>query len=135
MPRRSTRTSEAPPPEAANYHRMTVAAKQALHLDRMREPPVQCKRCETQVVPADAARHAATCAGRREPHPLSRWLSWREVRAMGVAKSTLSQWVRSRKVEARSEDGRRRFSERDVAKLILERGGPGSRTGTEGGRR
>lgn len=112
---------------------MSVAAKQALHRDRMREPPVQCKRCETQVVPSDAVRHAATCPGPREPHPLSRWLTWREVRALGIAKSTLSQWIASGRVRRKSENGCRRFLEHDIARLILERGGgSGSRTGTGG---
>lgn len=116
-----------------DYRRLSVAEKQARHRDTMREPDVVCPRCETRTTVADSLRHAEVCPGPREPHPLSKWLRWKEVRRLGVARSSIVRWVATGRVRVRAEAGYRLFLERDVKKQLLAR--VGSRNGTsEGGR-
>lgn len=101
------------------YRRMSLAGKQAAHRDRMREPAMACPRCEAQIVVADSLRHAEICPGRREPHPLSRWLTWSEVRSLGVPKSTIHRWIERGRIHVRGGARERRFLERDVKRWIL----------------
>lgn len=125
--------------DADRYRRLSVGAKQVAHRERMREPGVACPHCEAQTTTSDLLRHVDSCAGPREPHPLSKWAAWREVRAIGVAKGTLGRWVTQGRVRSRirAEGGRafRLYLLRDVTKLMAlrRRIGGGSKSGTRGG--
>jgi hypothetical protein len=123
------------------YHRLSISAKQARHREAMREPSIACPHCDTQTTAADLLRHLEACSGRREPHPLSKWVTWSEALALGVARDTLSRWVRQGRVRSRVSvrvDGernrgrpaRRRYLLRDVTKLLAlrKRISPNSRT-------
>ena len=109
-----------PPPRPAAYHLLSAADKQKLHRGKMREPAVACPRCETQTTVADLPRHLSTCAGPRDPHPLSEWLTWTQALALGVRQGTLSKWVASGKVRARGRRWRRQYLRRDIARRIAE---------------
>lgn len=106
----------------SDYHRMTLAEKQAYHRGRMREPSVVCPACETQLPPADLLRHIdQTCPGPRDPHPQSAWVSWREALALGVRGYTLSRWAARGQVRHRGEVQDRRYLLRDIAVLLARR--------------
>lgn len=118
--------------DGERYRRLSVGAKQVAHRERMREPAVACPRCDAQTPPADLLRHVETCAGPRDPHPLSRWITWSEALDLGVRPRTLSGWVqrgwvRSR-IRARAEGpasrgrpARRVYLLRDVTKRVALR--------------
>lgn len=101
------------------YHHLTVQAKQARQREAMREPAVPCPHCEAQTTPADLLRHVENCSGLREPHPLSRWITWGEALELGVPRQTLHRWVRQGRVRWRVSMGK------DV---LRERGRPPGRT-------
>lgn len=107
--------------EKRTYQRMSLAQKQALHRDRMREPAVQCPRCEVSTTVDDLLRHADACPGRRAAHPLAKWITWSEAVALGLPKMTLSDWARSGRVQSRGQTGEREYLLRDVTKLIARR--------------
>lgn len=110
----SQRTSE--------YHRLSAAAKEARHRDRMREPAIQCPRCGTSTTVVDLPRHRqTTCPGRREPHPLSEWISWGQALELGVPPGTLSRWVRRGEVRARGPRRRREYLRLDVTLMLARR--------------
>lgn len=125
----------ASPPEAPktpDYRHLTAAAKQARVEAASREPAIACPRCGTMTTVADGRRHLAeTCTGRREAHPLSKWVSWRQAVEMGVPKQTLHDWVQRGVVQIRTGAEGRQYLERDVVWLLMLRG-PVSRT--RGGR-
>jgi hypothetical protein len=104
------------------YGRMSLAAKQAQHRDRMREPSVTCPRCEVQTTVADLLRHIESgCSGRRPAHPLSKWVTWSEVLELGVPNATFQDWVRRGVVQAEGPARRRRYLLRDVVRLMARR--------------
>lgn len=105
----------------ADYHRMSVAGKQAAHREKMREPAIACPRCETQTTVADLLRHAEACPGRGPVHPLSKWVTWREVLGLGVPDSTLDRWVKRGVVQTDGPARKRRYLLRDVVKLMARR--------------
>lgn len=106
----------------SSYHRMSVAQKQARHRQGMREPAVVCPVCETQTTAADLVHHVETrCPGQRDPNPHSKWITWREARALGVAKGTLSRWIRKGNVRTLGEFQDRRYLLRDIAQRIAQR--------------
>jgi hypothetical protein len=106
----------------ANYHRMSIAAKQALHRERMREPAVTCPVCETQTTAAELLEHVETrCPGPREPNPNASWITWRQALAMGVPRVTMNRWVTSGLVRVRSELQAREYLLRDLALLVATR--------------
>lgn len=112
----------AKPPD---YRRLSVAAKQAVVLDRQREPAVVCRGCETQLPAADLVHHLDRCTGPRAPHPLSRWINLREARRMGVIPSTLTRWVQRGlvRISVRVAPGlhpERRYLQRDVAMRVAD---------------
>jgi hypothetical protein len=101
------------------YRQMSIGAKQAAHRDRMREPAIVCPHCETQTTVADLPRHVKDgCQGRREPHPLAKWVSWSEVVGLGVAPMTLHDWVRRGEVKSEGPPRGRRYLLRDVVRLL-----------------
>jgi len=97
----------------------------------MREPAIPCPHCEAQTTAADLVRHVATtCPGRREPHALSKWVTWCEALELGVPRETMHRWVRQGRVHTRGIPRRRRYLLRDVTKLLVMRRkvGPINRT-------
>jgi len=104
-----------------DYHKLDIAGKQALALERMREPAVACPVCDTHVTPRDLVEHMVRrCAGRRAPHPGSTWVGWREALRM-VRQSTLAGWVRRGLVRTRGGAGGaldRRYLLRDLAMCL-----------------
>jgi hypothetical protein len=117
----------------SEYQRLSVAEKQARHRHAMREPAIPCPHCDTQTTAADLLRHVETsCPGRRQPHPLAKWVTWGEALELGVSRDTLSRWVRKGWVAARSctrQDGparpgrpaRQEYLLRDITKLLALR--------------
>lgn len=107
----------------ADYHRMSRVEKLKAHHDRMRAPSYTCRVCGVQMTLADRERHrATTCSGRREPHPLDRWVTWKEALQQGVLPGTLSRWVRREWVRARGETWKREYLLRDIVDLLDVRG-------------
>jgi hypothetical protein len=101
-----------------NYHQMSLKEKQAHSLRTAREPSVICPICDTQTTTADLIAHEARCPGRRDPHPGSRWITWREALALGVARATMNQWVNAGFVRVRGELQDRRYLLRDIVVRI-----------------
>lgn len=99
----------------SRYHTLSIAEKRAEALARVRAPSVTCPKCDTQVMPADLPKHMKQrCPGLRDPVPGDQWLTAGEVRAMGVKKQTLSDWVASGKVRYRGDRGDRVYLLRDL---------------------
>lgn len=102
------------------YHRMSLQEKQAEVLVRAREPAVACPSCDTQVMPADLLAHVEQrCAGRRDPTLGSKWVSWREARAL-VPHRTLIRWVDRGVVRVRGDRGDRQYLYRDLATRVAQ---------------
>jgi hypothetical protein len=106
---------------STSYHRMSLAEKQAYALARMREPAIACPHCDTQTTAADLLEHVATrCQGPREPGPSSKWITWREARAI-VPRATLARWIKAGKVRVRGELHSRRYLLRDLVVKVARR--------------
>lgn len=105
----------------SDYHRMSLAQKQAHVRDRMREPAVACPGCDTQTTAADLIAHAARCPGPRDPHQGSKWVTWREAIALGVPRRTFAHWVERGHVRYVGEVKDRRYLLRDLAQKIAQR--------------
>lgn len=105
-----------------DYHRMSIADKQAHQRSVMREPAVTCPQCETQTTPADLIEHVAKrCPGSlRDPGPGSKWINWGEARKLGVPKATMNKWVCRGDVRVRGEIQSRQYLLRDVATRIVQ---------------
>jgi hypothetical protein len=105
-----------------DYRRMNVVEKQAHQRAQMREAAVVCPVCEAQTTARDLLGHMATrCPGRREPHPASAWVTWREALALGVPRGTLSRWVARGQVRSTGEILDRRYLLRDLATCVARR--------------
>jgi hypothetical protein len=105
-----------------DYRRMNVVEKQAHQRAQMREAAVVCPVCEVQTTARDLLGHMATrCPGRREPHPASAWVTWREALALGVPRGTLSRWVARGLVRSSGEIQDRRYLLRDLATCVAWR--------------
>lgn len=103
----------------SEYHKLPIAQKRAIAIDRAREPAVTCPDCDTQVMPTDLIAHVKTrCAGPRDPGPGAKWLTHREVVALGVPKQTLKDWVDTKKVRYRGDRGDRVYLLRDLAQQV-----------------
>lgn len=97
------------------YGRLSVADKQALHRERMRESAQVCPFCGTHTVVGQLERHVrTTCTRERAPHPLSKWLTWSEVLALGIPKGTLLYWIQRGIVQTKGTPGHRLYLYRDV---------------------
>lgn len=106
--------AQRPAPASAEYHRLPVAEKRAAALASMREPPVACPGCGTQVMPADLVAHVRErCAGPREPGPGSKWIGWKEARSIVPAR-TLVRWVARGLIRVRGGRGDRQYLHRDL---------------------
>jgi hypothetical protein len=100
---------------------MDVAAKQAHHRDRMREPAVVCPICDTHTTPRDLVQHLARrCSGRRAPHHGSAWVVWREARLL-VPQATLSRWVGAGLVRVKGQQQDRLYLLRDLVMCLAWR--------------
>lgn len=107
---------------ASSYHRMSAAEKQAASLSAVRELPVACPRCDTQLMPDDLLAHLdQRCTGPREPGPGSKWVNWQGALAMGIPKLTLIRWVRAKHVRYRGGRGDRMYLRRDLVKRLALR--------------
>ncbi len=105
------------------YHRLPIAQKRTEYLARMRESLVSCPHCDTLVTPTDLLGHVdQRCEGPGEPGPGSRWISWREARAL-VPKGTLMRWVDQGFVRFTGERQDRRYLYRDLAVKVAQRRG------------
>lgn len=103
------------------FNRLTVAAKQRRHQERMREPPVSCPDCETETTAGDLVSHLGRCEGPREPHPKSRWVTWREALELGAPRQSMSRWIRRGRVRMRTVPiPQRQYLLRDIALRIAE---------------
>jgi len=126
------RPAPAVAPAPVPYARLSLAEKQAVHRDRMREPPVTCQRCEVQFTPADLAKHE--CRGPREPHPLGRWLTWKEVTRAPyrIPRGTVSHWVATGRVRTERRGLHRVYLERDVARELARQKAEAAAGSTDG---
>lgn len=76
------------------------------------------------VTTVDLLGHLASrCPGRREPGPGAKWVTFRDVLALGVPRVTLSRWVQSGQVRFVGERQERRYLHRDLALKIAQRNG------------
>lgn len=108
----------------SRYHRLPIAQKRTEGLARIREPAVTCPSCDTQLMPADLLKHMQEwCTGPREPGPGARWVTHREVMALGVPRATLSRWTNNHQVRFIGERQDRRYLYRDLAVKIAQRRG------------
>lgn len=102
------------------YAKLSAAAKEAVALDRMREPELACPRCETKTTAADLLGHLEKrCPGPREPHPQSQWVTQREAQRMGVARRSFYRWVSRGWI--RSRGGERQYLLRDLVQRLASR--------------
>ena len=105
-----------------DYRRLSAVDKASYHHDQNREPALRCPGCDTAVLPEDLLAHQSErCPGRGEPHHLSRWITWGDAIKLGVARGTLSRWVRKGHVRSRGEKGQRKYLARDVIYLVAQR--------------
>ncbi len=87
-------TTERRRPKPAAYHLMSLQEKSARSLGQVRDASVRCPQCETAVMPVDLLAHMeGRCQGRPEPGAGAKWVTHREVMAMGVPRATLSKWA------------------------------------------
>ena len=108
----------------STYQKLSISQKRASDLARVREPAVTCPRCDTQVMPSDLLGHLEQrCSGPREPGPGAKWISHREVMAMGVPRATLSFWAGSGQVRFLGERQDRKYLYRDLALKVAKRMG------------
>jgi hypothetical protein len=106
------------------YQKLSISEKRSLDLDRAREPAVTCPICDTQVMPADLLAHLEQrCSGPREPGRGARWITHREVLAMGVARQTLSFWASRGFVRYTGDRQDRKYLYRDLAVKVAQRRG------------
>lgn len=107
---------------ASSYHRMSAAQKQASSLAAVRELPVSCPRCDTQLMPEDLLVHLdQRCTGPRDPGPGSKWVDWQGALAMGITERTLIRWVRAKHVRYKGGRGDRMYLRRDLVKRLAFR--------------
>lgn len=107
----------------SRYHRMSAVQKRTEALSAAREPAVACPSCDTQVMPTDLLAHGERCTGPRAPVPGSKWVTWREARALGVLPGTLSKWIERGHVRFLGERQDRRYLLRDLAlRISVSRG-------------
>lgn len=105
----------------ARYHQLSIAEKRAENLARVREPAVTCPDCDMQVMPVDLLAHLEQrCQGRREPGPGAKWLTFREVMALGVPRATLAKWTRAGYVRFVGEVQDRKYLLRDLAIKVTQ---------------
>lgn len=106
----------------SDYHRMSIAEKQAYAREAAREPAVVCPGCETQTTAADLLQHVADrCPGHlRDPGPGAKWITWADARKLGVSKSTMNFWVGRGDVRHRGEIQSREYLLRDIATRIAQ---------------
>ena len=105
-----------------DYRRLPIADKRKLDLARARDAAVRCQQCEMSVMPVDLGAHLEQrCAGRPEPGPGAKWVTWREALAMGgVTPMRLSRWARSGQVRFVGERQDRKYLLRDLALRIAQ---------------
>lgn len=107
-----------------DYRKLSIADKRRLDLSRARDTAIRCPDCDMQVLPADLLPHLSErCAGRPEPVPGAKWLTFREVMALGVPRATLADWTRTGQVRFVGEIQDRKYLLRDLALKVAQRRG------------
>lgn len=102
----------------SDYHRMSIGEKQAYARSSMREPSVVCPRCEVSMPPVDLIAHMeARCEGRRDPHPASKWIDWKDALKIAGSKGTLGTWIKRGDVRFDGPKQERKYLLRDVVKM------------------
>lgn len=108
----------------SDYHKLPIAQKRAEALARVREPAVTCPDCDMQVMPVDLIGHLEQrCPGQRDPGPSAKWLTHREVMALGIPRATLTRWVQGGEVRAVGDVQDRKYLLRDLALKVAQRRG------------
>lgn len=103
------------------YHKLSAAEKQAHALASIREQPMACPQCDTQLMPDDLLNHLERrCTGPREPGPGSKWVNWRDALAL-VPEKTLRRWVKAKHVRVKGTRGDRLYLRRDLVKRLALR--------------
>lgn len=103
----------------SDYHKLGIREKRAAALDAMREPPMRCPACDMACSADDLLRHQAErCPGRPAPHPRGKWIEPREVRKLGLDRSTVRRWVRHGQVRAKGRGNARLYFSRDIVTLL-----------------
>jgi hypothetical protein len=107
----------------APYHKLPIAAKQALAQERLAEPPLPCPSgCGVTVTPGDLLSHIdERCAGPRDPGPAAKWIPWSAALRMGVPPKTLSNWANTGRVRFRGGRTDREYLHRDLAYRMAQR--------------
>lgn len=109
---------------AIDYHRLSITEKRTVALSRAREDSVACPDCFTKVTAVDLLPHMRErCAGRPEPEPFAKWVTWREAIAMGVKARTLAWWAERGFVRFRGEKQDRKYLLKDLAIKISQQKG------------
>lgn len=122
--RAGVRRRERSPMMAASYQKLSIADKRALDLSRARDAAVRCPHCDMQVMPTDLVAHIdKRCAGRPEPGPGAKWVTWAEALAMGVPRVTMHRWVERGFVRFTGDRQDRKYLLRDLALKIAQRRG------------
>jgi hypothetical protein len=103
----------------SDYHRMSVAEKE--RHNRQHDTPARCPECYQAIMPTDEEAHVDRCQGRPAPGPRSRWLTHREVLALGVSKAVLARGVRAGKLRTKDHGGRNRYLMRDITRYKADR--------------
>ena len=108
----------------SRYHKLSAVEKRAESLSVAREQSVACPTCDTQVMAVDLLRHMEQrCPGPREPGPGSKWVTWREAKALGAPPYALTRWIQRGHVRFVGERQDRRYLLRDLALKIAQRRG------------
>lgn len=116
------------------YHLLSAREKRARVNGRLHEPPVTCAACEAHVAVGDMVRHLeTTCTGKPREHHLDQWIAWADVKARGISKATLHDWVKSGRVQVRGEKGAREYRVRDLDILQSRAAANGSGDRTQEG--
>jgi hypothetical protein len=85
------------------YRGASPGEKLEAALDRMRDRPIPCPLCSTGVDPRQLEQHAGRCPARHlslSPDAVA-WMTWGEIRGMGICWGTLHAWLTSETVQVR----------------------------------
>lgn len=107
----------------SEYHKLSVAEKQAVAQERLVEPPLSCPRdCGTRVMPADLPQHVAErCPGPKPPGPGSMWVDHAQALKLGVDRVTLHRWVQRGEVRRIGARGDGKYLLRDLVQRVAVR--------------
>lgn len=106
----------------SDYHKLSVADKERVQRESLREPAIPCPYCEAKTTVADLLAHIEKrCPGERPMHPQMKWVSWREALTYGVKRKSLSRWASNGDVRVDGRPGRRRYLLRDIVRMMAKK--------------